>query len=147
MVLFLVGGAVAFLISIGCLAAGISALVKQRRQRAASIPATGVVTGLQKRVINPGSAGVYCPTVEFTAASGQRVSFESAFGSMPASHQVGQAVKVLYDPANPAAAEVDSGLSRWLAPTCFLAFALAACFFSILFLVLFFVMPNSQGFS
>ncbi len=143
--MYLLGSAVAFLISIGCLIAGIRALVRQRRLRAESVSTSGVVLSLQKRVFNPGSGGVYCPTVEFTTPSGERISFESSFGTMPASHQVGQAVKVLYDPSQPATAEIDSGLSRWLAPGCFLAFALGACFFSAMFLGLFLVLSKSQG--
>lgn len=141
--MYLIGTVIAGLISIGCLIAGIVALQRQRRQRGEAVTTTGVVTGLQKRILNPGSSGVYCPTVEFTALSGERVSFESAFGNMPAGYQVGQTVKVFYDPREPAKAEVDSGLSKWLAPGCFLAFALGGCFFSVMFLVLFFVMSRS----
>jgi hypothetical protein len=119
--MYLAGAIIARLIGIGCLIGAIVAFVKQRRQRGEAVTTTGVVTGLTKRVMNPGSAAVYCPTVEFTALSGERISFESAFGSMPAAYQVGQAVKIYYDPKNPAKAEVDSGLSRWLTPGCLLA--------------------------
>jgi hypothetical protein len=138
--MYLIGTVIAGLISIGCLIAGINALVKQRRERRASTAAAGVVTGLQATASRRGH--IYCPTVEYATASGERVSFTSSFGSMPASYQVGQSVKVLYNPGQPAAAEIDSGLSRWLAPGCFLAFALGACFFSILFLGLAIVMSG-----
>jgi hypothetical protein len=141
--MYTAGAIIAGLIGLGCLIGAIVAFVRQRRQRGEAITTTGVVTGLQKRVMNPGSSGVYCPTVEFTALSGERVSFESAYGSMPAAHQVGQAVKVYYDPSKPARAEVDSGLTRWLAPGCLLAFALGSCFFSVLFLVLSMVLSQS----
>ena len=137
--MFLIGSALSFLVSIGCLVAGVRALVLQRRRRAASTLASGVVVGLQKQIINPGTSGVYCPTVEFATASGETIRFESAYGSMPASYKVGQAVKVLYDPKAPDSAEIDSGVSNWFAPGCLLAFAVGAFFFSVMFLVLFFV--------
>jgi hypothetical protein len=101
-----------------------------------------VVVGLQKQVFNPGTSGIYCPTVEFTTASGERVQFQSSFGTMPASHKVGQTVKVLYDPHKPDAAEIDSGLSNWFVPGCLAAFAIGAFVFSVMFLVLFFLFPN-----
>ncbi len=140
--MFLVGSAISCLIAIGCLWAGISALITGRRKRAASVPASGVVVDLQKRVFNPGSAGVYCPTVEFSTTSGEVVRFESSFGTMPASHRVGQAVKVLYDPQQPHTAEVESGLSQWLLPGCLLAFAAGAILFSLMFLVLFLILSH-----
>ncbi len=140
--MFLVGSALSCLISIGCLIGGIRALVLLRRRRETSTSATGIVVGLQKQVINPGTSGIYCPTVEFTTASGETVQFQSSFGSMPASHKVGQAVKVLYDPHKPDAAEIDSGLSNWFVPGCLMIFALGAFFFSLMFLVLFFLFPN-----
>ena len=142
--MYLIGSALACLVSIGCLVAGIRALVMQRRQREGSTSTTGVVVALQKRNFDPGSGDVYCPTVEFTTASGKTVQFDSAFGTMPASHKVGQTVKVFYDPENPESAEIDSGLTKWLAPGCFLAFAVGAFFFSIVFLGLFFVFANGN---
>ena len=138
----LLGSTISCLIAIGCLWAGVSALVTQRRTRAASASAVGVVVELQKQVANPGSGGVYCPTIEFSTPSGEIVRFDSSYGTMPASHKVGQAVKVLYDPKEPHTAEIDSGLSNWLVPGCLLAFAAGAFFFSVMFLGLFLILSN-----
>ena len=138
----LLGSTISCLIAIGCLWAGVSALVTQRRTRAASASAVGVVVELQKQVANPGSGGVYCPTIEFSTPSGELVRFDSSYGTMPASHKVGQAVKVLYDPKEPHTAEIDSGLSNWLVPGCLLAFAAGAIFFSVMFLGLFLILSN-----
>ena len=138
----LLGSTISCLIAIGCLWAGVSALVTQRRTRAASASAVGVVVELQKQVANPGSGGVYCPTIEFSTPSGEIVRFDSSYGTMPASHKVGQAVKVLYDPKEPHTAEIDSGLSNWLVPGCLLAFAAGAIFFSVMFLGLFLILSN-----
>jgi hypothetical protein len=79
---------------------------------------------LVKRVFNPRSGGVYCPVVEFTTAGGQAVRFESQFGTMPASHQVGQTIAVRYEVADPQKAEVDSATSRWLVPGCMIGMGL-----------------------
>jgi hypothetical protein len=138
--MFLIGSAISFLISIGCLVAGVRALIMQRRQRETSTLTSGVVVALQKQVINPGTSGIYCPTIEFTTASGETIRFQSSYGTMPASHKVGQVVKVLYDPKKPDSAEIDSGLSNWLVPGCLIVFAIGAFFFSIMFLGLFFIM-------
>ena len=138
--MFLIDSAISFLISIGCLVAGVRALIMQRRQRETSTLTSGVVVALQKQVINPGTSGIYCPTIEFTTASGETIRFESSYGTMPASHKVGQVVKVLYDPKKPDSAEIDSGLSNWLVPGCLIVFAIGAFFFSIMFLGLFFIL-------
>jgi len=141
--MFLLMGAVSFLIAIGCLWAGISALLKQSRQRAASVSAQGVVVGVRRQVFKAGSSGVYCPTVDFRLPSGEIVRFESSFGTMPASHSVGQVVKVVYDPRDPRKAEVDSVVANWLEPGCLLAFAAGGIFFSLMFLVLFLITARS----
>jgi hypothetical protein len=142
--MFLIGSTISCLISIGCLVAGVRALITQRRQREASMLASGVVVALQKQVLNPGSSGVYCPTIEFTTTSGEIVRFESSYGTMPASHKVGQVVKILYDPKKPNTAEIDSGLSNWFVPGCLIVFAIGAFLFGIMFLGLFFILSNGS---
>jgi len=142
--MFLIGSIISCLISIGCLVAGVAALMMQRRQREASTFASGVVVALEKQVLNPGSSGIYCPTVEFTTVSGETVRFESSFGTMPASHKVGQTVKVRYDPTKPDSAEIDSGLSNWLVPGCLMIFAMGAFFSSIMLVGLFFILRNGS---
>jgi Protein of unknown function (DUF3592) len=142
--MFLIGSAISFLISIGCLVAGVRALILQRRRQERSKLASGVVVALQKQIFNPGTSGVYCPTIEFTTASGDIVRFESSYGTMPASQKVGQVVKVRYDPKKPDSAEIDSGLSNWLVPGCLLIFAIGAFFFSIMFFGLYFIFPNGS---
>lgn len=112
------------LIGLAILIGGAVSAVKQSRESARRVGATGTVVDLVKRVFNPGSAGVYCPVVEFTTAAGQAVRFESKFGTMPATHQVGQTVAVLYEVADPQKAEVDSATSRWLVPGCMMGMGL-----------------------
>lgn len=142
--MFLIGSAILFLISIGCLIAGVRSLMLQRRKRETSTLTSGVVVALQKQVFNAGTSGVYCPTIEFTTASGEIICFESSYGTMPASHKVGQTVNVLYDPKNPNSAEIDSSISNWFASGCLMILALGAFLFSAMSLGLFFLL--SHGF-
>jgi uncharacterized protein DUF3592 len=113
------------LIGLAILIGGVVSAVKQSRESARRVRATGTVVDLVKRVLNPGSGGVYCPVVEFTPSTGQAVRFESEFGTMPATHQVGQTVAVRYEVADPQKAEVDSATSRWLVPGCMIGMGLA----------------------
>jgi hypothetical protein len=103
---------------------GIVSVVKQKRRTARGVTATGRVVELVKTVLNPGSAGIYCPVVEFTTGAGQPVRFQSDYGTMPASHTVGQAVGVRYDPANPQLAALDSATANWFVPGCTIAMGL-----------------------
>ena len=117
-------GLLFLLIGLAVLIGGAVSAVKQSRGLARQVAGTGTVVDLVKRVFNPGSGGVYCPVVEFTTAAGQAVRFESQFGTMPATHQVGQTVAVRYEVADPQKAEVDSATSRWLVPGCMIGMGL-----------------------
>ena len=97
---------------------------------------TGTVVAMVKRILNPGSAGVYCPVVEFTTATGQTVRFESDFGTMPASHQVGQSIPVRYLTADPRQAEVDAATTVWLVPGCMIGMGLGFLGMGSVFLVI-----------
>ncbi|MEP6913364.1 MAG: DUF3592 domain-containing protein [bacterium] len=124
------------LIGLAVLIAGVIAAFKQSRKSARGAKATGTVVNLVSRVFNPGSAGVYCPVVEFTTATGQPVRFESQFGTMPASHHVGQTVAVRYEPAEPQKAEVDSATANWFVPGCTIAMGLGFLLMALVFLVI-----------
>jgi len=124
------------LIGLAVLVAGVVAAVKQSRKSASGKKATGTVVNLVTRVFNAGSAGVYCPVVDFTSATGHPVRFESQFGTMPASHHVGQTVAVRYDPADPQKAEVDSATANWFVPGCTIAMGLGFLLMALVFLVI-----------
>ena len=129
-------GVLFVLIGIAVLISGVVAAVKQSRRSAAGVKATGTVVDLVTRVFNPGSAGVYCPVVQFTTATGQPIRFESQFGTMPASHRVGQPIAVRYDPADPQKAEVDSATANWFVPGCTLAMGLLFLVMGSVFVVI-----------
>ena len=59
--------------------------------------------------------------VEFTTADGRRLRFRSDSASRFDPYVVGQPVAVLYDPAEPQQARIDSGTLRWVLPAVFIA--------------------------
>ncbi|HVS82472.1 MAG TPA: DUF3592 domain-containing protein [Pyrinomonadaceae bacterium] len=137
-------GVLFVLIGIAVLISGGVAAVKQARKSGRGVATTGTVVDLVSRVFNPGSAGVYCPVVEFTTALGQPVRFESQFGTMPASHQVGQSIAVRYDPADPQKAEVDSATANWFVPGCTIAMGLIFFVMGLVFVVIGIVVLANQ---
>jgi hypothetical protein len=58
----------------------------------------------------------YRPKVRFRSQNGDEVVFESRVGFGRPAYQQGEAVEVLYDPANPHGAEIKSFWSLWLGP-------------------------------
>ena len=112
------------LLGIGLTIGGVIVAVWQGRRFANMTAVEGVVIDLQREVYNPGSAGIYCPVVRFTTASGEQVEFQSEHGGRPALHKAGQTVTVLYDPGNPQDAEIRSPLTRWLVPGLMVAIGL-----------------------
>ena len=124
------------LVGLAVLIGGVVTAIKQTRNAARGTAATGTVVDLVQRVFNPGSAGVYCSVVQFTTALGQPVRLESGFGTMPASHRIGQSIAVRYDPADPQKAEVDSVTSRWLVPGCMIGMGTMFLAMGVVFLAI-----------
>jgi hypothetical protein len=77
--------------------------------------AEGTVVDLQFDEDTDGG-GVYRPLVEFVDAGGSRRTFLSSYGSYPAPYDVGDKVGVLYNPANPSDATMDSFGALYLGP-------------------------------
>lgn len=76
---------------------------------------TGHVVRLEESSNGDGGCCVYSPVIEFEA-SGQAWTFESNNASSPPAYEVGEAVPVLYDPADPNTAQIDHWAERWLMP-------------------------------
>jgi Protein of unknown function (DUF3592) len=120
--LMLVGG--------GLVGLGAKVLVDNQRFVAKAAGATGVVLYVREEVrrerVGTGSnerdedVSYFSPVVQFHTARGQVVEFEGNDGSLRA----GDSVRVLYDPANPQDARLDSWSSRWGAGTVPLAIGL-----------------------
>jgi hypothetical protein len=77
----------------------------------------------------------YKPVVEFRDAEGRRHEFTSNVSSSPPQHSTGESVEVIYDPASPNRAVIDSFLDRFLLPLIFggLGTVFAAIGFGVLF--------------
>ncbi len=138
-------GVLFVLLGIAILISGAVTALKQVRKSRRGVATTGKVVDLVSRTFNPGSAGVYCPLVEFTTASGQPVRFESQFGTMPASHRVGQSIPVRYDPVDPQKAEVDSTTVNWFVPGCTIGMGLLFFVMGLVFVVIGIVVVANQS--
>jgi hypothetical protein len=75
--------------------------------------ATGTVIALSES--DSDGSTVYSPVIEFTA-NGKTVSFEGSNASSPPVYDIGEEVKLLYDPAAPEQARVNSFYELWLFP-------------------------------
>jgi len=66
-----------------------------------------------------GNSGNYAPEFTFESGDGAKHVVVSKFGSSPCPYAIGQEISVLYDPVNPADAEVDSPGTLWLGTVIF----------------------------
>ena len=91
------------------------------------VRASGLVVELIPKTKDDGDRRivVFSPRVSFCLASGESVEFVSSYSSRPAIAEVGQTVRVLYDPANPQAAMIDSFLFRHMVEFLLLSVGLA----------------------
>jgi len=137
---------IALVVGLGFVVLGLALVVgagvvffRQRKARASAVRGAGVVVDLAR---NQGQRGwLYHPVVEFETVSGQNVRFEDAVGSNPAGYSSGQQVKVLYQPADPEKAEIDSATSLYFYPGCLLVMGagftlLGACLSAMMSLIL-----------
>jgi hypothetical protein len=118
LIILMLGGAI-------CLVVGGKALVDSQRFVAKATGTNGVVVDvaevvqqMQKR--RPGGdwyyqdVTVFHPVVRFVTAREQEVRFQASEGSDdPFAYRVGDSVRVLYDPASPQDARLDTWSSRW----------------------------------
>lgn len=58
----------------------------------------------------------YCPVIDFTTQRGQNVEYHANVCSAPPAFDVGQSVKVVYDPQNPRKVQMAGFWSEYLAP-------------------------------
>jgi Protein of unknown function (DUF3592) len=73
----------------------------------------GTVVALRRQVSSDSTT--YVPVVRFQLAH-RHIEFDSGIGSRPPRYTVGEKVPVLYQPANPYQAKIDSFLSLWFGP-------------------------------
>jgi hypothetical protein len=118
--LFVGLGAVAVLIGLAWL--GYSALLVARAQSA-----DGVVVNQEVEDSSTASVDgtVYAPVVSFKTADGREVTFTSIEHAARSKYPLGLHLRVLYDPARPQRAEIDSWETLWLFGSAFVVGGLA----------------------
>jgi len=94
--------------AIGVYASRRQFLLRRKGQRV-----TGTVLGIDREWHaggGPGSTGgyVYSPVLSFQTLAGQRIETRSNVGNSSPGFEAGQRVRVLYDPASPSVAEIDT---------------------------------------
>lgn len=114
------------------IAAALAYQTSNFRQSAATAHGTVVQVVEQVSHNDEGTSVVYVPRVQFRTPGGQDIDFTSSTGSNPPAYHQGDAVEVLYNPASPSDASINSFWQLWLAPvictgigTVFFAFGLA----------------------
>ncbi len=93
---FIFGG-----IGIGLLIGAFVAYNYSRKFIAKAETAQGTITKLNYHKSSRKSGGVYYPTVQFTTQAGKTYSVASNSGSNPAAYNIGESVKVYYNPEDP----------------------------------------------
>lgn len=111
--------------------------VEDRQLAAEGLRAEGQVIELVS-VRDSDGGSTYKPVVEFTDADGRTHRFTSSFSSSPPAHSPGERIEVIYLPADPGRAVIDSFLGRHLFPLIFGGIGtLFACIGAVLVLVYF----------
>lgn len=93
------------------LAAGVFSLMRTRRFVAESVSAFGEVIELRE---HHDEGVTYAPVVRFTGPGGRVFEFTESVSSNPPAHRVGEQVKILYRPEDPARARVASTTNLYL---------------------------------
>lgn len=107
-------GAVGIALLVG---AGIATwLTLDFRRRA--VPASGVIVDLAEHRSSKGSR-MYAPTYEFTDAAGQTHRVTASGSSSSPGYDIGEKVRLRYDPQHPATARLDGFMDNWFLPTLF----------------------------
>lgn len=88
-------------------------IVFKRERFARRTRTTGTILGLR----NMGD-GVLAPIFSFRTINGTEIIHRSSSGRSPCPFKIGQTVEVLYDPANPNRASIDSLTQKWTAEIC-----------------------------
>lgn len=86
--------------------------IQAQRTLNRAIRVNGYVTELVTRTDAEGNT-FYYPIVAFTLPDGSRKRLPTTMGSWPAAYTVDEAVTVLYDPAQPTYARIDSAAGVW----------------------------------
>jgi uncharacterized protein DUF3592 len=105
--------AIFLVVGLGLLGGSVYSILSTRAFLANAISADGVVIGLEERWDSDDGGYTYYPRVRFQTEGGQFHEFTGDVGSSPPSFDIGETVEVLFDPAAPASARIDSFMQLW----------------------------------
>lgn len=108
---FDIWGVACILVACGFLVSALRIYTKRKKFLATAEPAAGTV--IEVRVRGVGRNAVSFPVFEFRTSEGTVQRAESMMGTGLQGFQVGEAVAVRYDPADPSKAEVDTFAVLW----------------------------------
>lgn len=95
------------LIGIFLVVAGVYSYYSQISLERIAIRTQGEVIGLDAEYWRSGRGSSYAPIVAFKIQDGRKIIYKSSHYSCPAGYEVGDEVKVLYEPGNPERASID----------------------------------------
>ena len=101
------------------LSIGVYELYKAEQMLHEFAQADGTIVGNSysiSRTASGDEGGAYYPIVEFEIADGGKIRFTDGIGSLPPDYEVGERIKILYDPKNPQTARVYSWKRIWFVP-------------------------------
>jgi hypothetical protein len=104
------------LVAVLLIGLGVRGVATTRRFLASTSAADGVVVKVDEVTTSrkQETTSRYYPVVRFVTGSGQVVRYRDHSGANPPAYRVGDQVRVLYDPANPQRARLDTWASLWL---------------------------------
>ena len=103
-------------LGVGLFGAGIYTFLSTRDFIGDAVSANGVVIDVQREWDLDDDDYTYYPRVRFNTENGQPYEFTGRGSSSRTTFDVGKEVRILYDPADPHQARIDSFSQLWFAP-------------------------------
>ncbi|MEK6752658.1 MAG: DUF3592 domain-containing protein [Chloroflexota bacterium] len=113
---------------------GVYAAVVAYRLETSGVVTEGTVVRLEESADANGGCCTYSPVIEFSV-NGQTYTFEGGTASNPPAYQIGERVKVLYDPTDPNTAQINKYSERWFFPICIIPSMIFASLLLTFFMV------------
>jgi hypothetical protein len=112
---------IALLVALPFLGVGLYEAIKIGRILQSYERIEGTVTG-NSYYADPAEdgSGAYYPSVTFQPEDSRPIQFADGIGTYPARYSVGDRVAVLYNPADPSDARINSWMRLWVAPIIFI---------------------------
>jgi hypothetical protein len=140
----LLGVMALLLVAVLLIGLGVRGVVATQRFLASTSAADGVVVEVDDDTNYEKGTTTYYPVVRFVTGSGKVVQYRDHSGENPPAYQVGDLVRVLYDPANPQGARLDTWASLWLEALILIILGVPLLLFSAVILLFARVSPGER---